>query len=430
MIETNRGTPSCTPPGVGAPKTVGRLHSSIASFMTNGFEFYDLTILGMALVFISKEFHLTYVQAGLLSTATLIGCALSALVIGWISDNKGRRTALIIDVVAFSVLTAFIAVATTYNQLLLARFLGGIFLGGTFTLVGTILNETWPIHQRGRATTLVWVSSSVGVILASIAMATILPAYGWRWLFGVSIFGLLIALYIFLFVPETEVWKKMKAERKANTTVPLSKGLKELFSGKLARYTILGTLTATICNMVFWIFMFWLASFLIKERHLSPSMVGKYMLFQSLGQLLGVPISGFIADKIGRKPTLIGIFVLGAFVIPFYMSLHNLTLLFWMGPVVAAMFTYPGLMATWYPELYPAHLRSLGVGFNFNMGRGISAAGAPIAGALVAVFGSLQMAVSVAGVCYILGAVFSFFLPETFNPKTKTSTNVALDQKV
>lgn len=250
-----------------------KLHSSIGAFLSNMFDFYDLTILSIVLAIISKEFNLTLAQAGMLGTVTLIGCGISVFVWGWVAENKGRKKALVASIVGFSILTSIIGFAGSYSFILVVRFLGGIALGGIYTLVSTLLNEVWPAHQRGRATTIVMTSSAFGVILTSVATVTLLPKYGWRSLFFVTIFGLLVALYVGVFVPESAVWKKMKEEKKSKTIIPLGEGLKEVFSAKLAKISILGTLAAFMAQLAFWGFMFWLPTFLIKERHVAPALV-------------------------------------------------------------------------------------------------------------------------------------------------------------
>lgn len=399
-----------------------RIHSSVGAFFSNLFDFYDLMILSMALALIVKEFNLTLAQAGALGTATLIGCGISVFVIGWFSENYGRKPAIIYSVLGFSILTALIAIASSYIQILIVRFISGIALGGIYTLAGTLLNETWPPHLRGRATTIVWTSSAFGVMTASFLTSTMMPRYGWRSLFLFALTGIIVAIYVAIFVPETEAWKAMKAEKKAK--IPLSEGLKEILSGKLLKNTLLGTSAAFLAQLAFWGFMFWLPMFLIKERGVAPAAVGGYIAFQALGQIIGVPLTGFIADTIGRKKTLLLVFGLGCVLIPFYVSSRNHQVLFYMGPVMAAIFAYPGLMATFFPELYPTHVRSLGVGFMFNIGRALSAIGPYTLGALAAAY-NLQTSISLCGAIYLCAGIITFFLPETFKKKESPDNSAA-----
>lgn len=400
-----------------------RIHSSVGAFLSNLFDFYDLMILSMVLALISKEFNLTLSQAGLLGTFTLIGCGISVFVIGWFSENYGRKKAIIYSVLGFSILTALIGFANSYMQILVLRLVAGIALGGIYTLAGTILNETWPPHLRGRATTIVWTSSTAGVLLASTLVAKMMPVYGWRSLFLFSIIGVLVAIYIAIFVPETEAWKAMKAQLgEGKKRLTLGEGLIELFSQKLRKDTMVGTMAAFLAQLSFWGFMFWLPMFLIKERGLGPAAVGGYIAFQSIGNFIGVPITGFIADKIGRKRTLLLVFALGTILIPLYASLKDLRMLFLMGPIMGAIYSYPGLFATLFPELLPTHIRSLGTGLMFNTGRALSAFGPITLGAIGAIYG-LGFSIMTCGIMYLGAGIFTLFISDPFKREVKSDVN-------
>jgi MFS family permease len=69
---------------------------------------------------------------------------------GWFSDNYGRRAALQVSLVSFSILTMAIALTTTYWEILVLRFLAGLGLGGLWGAISAYISETWPIRQRGR----------------------------------------------------------------------------------------------------------------------------------------------------------------------------------------------------------------------------------------------------------------------------------------
>jgi hypothetical protein len=85
------------------------------------FDAMDILLLAMCLQAIMADLRLTPAAAGMLATSTMVGVALSAVIIGWVSDTYGRRVALQIS------------------------------LG--------YISETWPIHQRGRGFRLEFLSA-------------------------------------------------------------------------------------------------------------------------------------------------------------------------------------------------------------------------------------------------------------------------------
>ena len=120
-------------------------------FFSYTFDAMDILLLAMCLQAIMADLHLAPAAAGMLATSTMIGVALSAVIMGWFSDNYGRRAALLVSLVSFSILTMAIALTTTYWEILVLRFLAGLGLGGLWGVISAYISETWPIHQRGRA---------------------------------------------------------------------------------------------------------------------------------------------------------------------------------------------------------------------------------------------------------------------------------------
>ena len=86
----------------------------------------DILLLAMCLQAIMADLHLTPAAVGLLATSTMIGVALSAVIMGWFSDNYGRRTALQLSLVSFSIFTMAIALTTNYWEILALRFIAGL----------------------------------------------------------------------------------------------------------------------------------------------------------------------------------------------------------------------------------------------------------------------------------------------------------------
>src|SRR6202035_1577294 len=127
--------------------------------------------------------------------------------------NYGRRAALLVSLVSFSIFTMAIAFTTTYWEILVLRFLAGLGLGGLWGVISAYISETWPIHQRGRAAAFALSSFPVGVALASYFAGHIVPDYGWRAVFWTAGLAVPVAIYIYCFVPESAAWKMQHEAR-------------------------------------------------------------------------------------------------------------------------------------------------------------------------------------------------------------------------
>jgi predicted MFS family arabinose efflux permease len=382
----------------------------ISGFLSYMFDAFDFMILAMSLPLIIKELGITMADAGLLGTATLIGVGLSSVIMGWFADNYGRKVALMVGIAVFGLFTAAIGLAPGYYSILVLRFIAGIGLGGIFGVIAAFINETWPSDQSSRAAAFVFSSWSVGFGSAALLAGFVLPRYGWRTLFFCGAVALLAVLYTYLYVPESETWKEQKKSRKLAeaANVPIS----EIFSPAFLRFTIFGTLSSSFALIAYWGVNTWVPTFLVEERGMAIARMSMFVIMLNVGMFIGYQVFGFLAYKIGGRKALIVNFVGATIMVPFYASVTNPTLLFWMGPLMAFFFGYSGIFASYFAKLYPMQIRSLGSGFCFDVGRGISGLSPYVVGFIATQF-SLAIGIALCGGSFALAGVMMLFLPET-----------------
>lgn len=347
-----------------------RWHVLVAGFASYGFDAMDFMMLALALPAIATEWHLSLAQAGLLGTAGMIGVAISSVIIGWYSDNFGRRKALLASVALFGCFTAAVALAQNWWQVMALRFLAGLGLGGLWGVVATYVTETWPADKRGRTVGFVLSSWPIGVILAAAIGAKVLPHYGWRILFLFGAAALIAVLYVLLFVPESPTWLEQRDRR---SEVVERVAIREIFAPGLARLTLLGTAAASCALIGYWGANTWLPTYLVRERGLAQGQMATFIIVLNVGMFLGYQLFGLLADHYGRRKALVCCFLGATVLLPLYAAERNTHVLFWMGPVLGVFFAYTGPFGSYFPSLYPTRVRNLGAGFCFNVGRGVAA---------------------------------------------------------
>jgi len=389
----------------------------IAGFLCYAFDAMDFMVLALSLSAITAEWHLTSSQAGLLGTAGLLGVGLSSVVVGWYADNYGRRTALAICVGLFALFTLAGAWAQDWWHLLAMRFMAGIGLGGTWGVVAAYVHEAWPGKHRGRAIAFVMSSWPVGYIVAAWVARTVLPEYGWRRLFLLGGGALLGSLYVALFVPESAEWLQQRRERAARAAAsgsadrPERSRISEIFAPAYRRNTLLGTLAAACAVSGYWGASSWLPTYLQRERGLAVTEMADFIILLNVGMFVGYQAFGWIADQWGRRRALLLCFFGATVMLPVYVSLGSLSLEYACGPVLGFFFAYTAPFGSYFPRLYPTHIRSLGAGFCFDVGRGISAF-APFAfGSLAAAIG-LGASVGWCAVAFALAFLVMLMLPD------------------
>ncbi|MGA7817316.1 MFS transporter [Caballeronia sp.] len=380
-----------------------RWHVLVACFMAYAFDAMDFMLLALALPAIIAEFHLSLAMAGLIGTATLVGVGFSSVLIGWYADNYGRKRALVGSLMIFGLFTAAIGFAQDWTHLLLLRFLAGLGLGGVWGVAAAFIREVFPARHRGRAAAFVLGSWPIGFGFAAFLARFVLPTYGWRALFFCGIGAIVAAIYALVFVRESAAWI---ADRESTPDVKRSVSVRELFSDELRLTTILGTLAATFALVGYWGANTWIPTYLVKERGLGTASMTTFVILLNVGMFVGYQLFGWLGDRIGRERALILSFIGAVIALPLYAVTRNDTLLLWMGPVTALFFSFTGIFGAYFAELYPARVRSLGAGFCFNVGRGLSAFAPFVLGAIAA-RSSMSTSIALCGAGFGLAAIFT-----------------------
>jgi len=383
----------------------------IGCFLSYMFDAVDIIILAIAMPAITASLHITQAQAGLLVTATLLGIGLSSVVMGRLADTLGRRTALLLSLASFGALTMAIAGASDWRQILVLRFLSGLGLGGVWSTAAAYVNETWPAHQRGRATAFVLSSFSIGASLAAAVSAYLLPVHGWRVLFFVCGAAVVIAIvYVWLRVPESAVWRAQRHGKQPTAAIPQGASLAELFAPGLLRNTVLGTAASALALAAYWGATTWLPTFLVKERGLDMATMASFVAVLNLGMFIGYNVFGLLADRIGKQRAIIVSLLGTGLTLPVYALTTGHGALLLLGPVFAFFMAFAGLVGSYFAELFPTRIRATGAGFCFNVGRGISAF-APLAmGAAAATLG-FATSIALCGALFLLAAAVVALLP-------------------
>jgi len=278
------------------------------------------------------------------------------------------------------------------------------------------MGETIRAQHRGKAVGTVQGGWAVGWGIAAISYAvlfSILPAAtAWRAMFWIGILPALLVFYIRRNVPEPEVFHRTRAREAA-----LGEGNRflEIFSPALLRTTLLASLLATGAQGGYYAITTWLPTFLRTVRGLAVLNTGGYLLVVIVGSFAGYMLSAWLADRLGRKRTLI-LFAVCSFVTVTaytYLPISNpimMVLGFPLGFFASGSFSPIGAFFT---ELFPSRLRGSGQGFSYNFGRGIGALFPTLVGYLSARI-SLGRAISAFAVAAYLVMVFAvLLLPET-----------------
>ena len=188
--------------------TAAQRNTFIACFLGWSLDAFDFFILTFCVSAIAAEFH---AQVSAVLEAVFLTLAMrpvGAFLFGAIADRYGRRPALMIDIIAYSVFELASAFAPSLHVFLILRALFGIAMGGEWGVGAALAFETLPKENRGFFSGLLQEGYVVGYLLAALAYATVFRFIGWRGMFVVGALPAFLVIYIRTKVDESPAWRQ------------------------------------------------------------------------------------------------------------------------------------------------------------------------------------------------------------------------------
>lgn len=367
-----------------------RLKSVIGGSAGNLVEWYDFYAYAALTVYFAPEFFPKGSStAQLLSAAAIFAVGffmrpVGAWIMGVYGDRHGRKAGLALSVGLMFAGSLMIACAPTYAMagaagpaiLVIARMLQGLSVGGEYGASATYLSEMATDRRRGFWSSFQYVTLiggqlsalAVVLLLQAVMSPADLQAWGWRIPFAI---GAVLALVVYLLrrrLAETAAFTAMAKDRpKSSLGNLLAKHPREFFL--VAIISAGGSLT-------FYAYTTYMQKFLVNTTGFSRETATQVMTAALVVYMLAQPLFGYSADRVGRKPMLIAFGVLGALVtVPAYslvataatpMAAFGLITLLLM--ILSA---YTSISALIKAELFPAHIRALGVSVPYALGNAV-----------------------------------------------------------
>ncbi len=164
----------------------------------------DSQSIGVAGPLIAQQFGMAMGSFTPAFSAGLLGATVGALTFGGLGDRFGRKRMLVVSVLMLSVFTLLTAVAQTFPELLLIRFLGGLGLGGATPCFITLCAEYAPRSKRAMLASMLWAAYPLGASLGGLLNATVIPALGWPAVFYIGGgLPLVVATLMLFMLPES-----------------------------------------------------------------------------------------------------------------------------------------------------------------------------------------------------------------------------------
>jgi SHS family lactate transporter-like MFS transporter len=331
--------------------------SGILGWVLDAFTFFILIFVVDSL---AKNFHVDKAAIIWSITVTLATRPVGAILFGALADRFGRRRPLIACVLFFSIFTALTPFAPSYSVFLLYRGLYGIGMGGYWGIGASLVMETSPQRWRGLFSGIMQAGYSLGYLLAAVAMRTIEPRFGWRWMFLAALIIAGVVALLTALAPELAAWKKNRATSfAAILRTPLQ--YKKEFLYLVLFMTILTCLSHGTQDLY--------PDFLKSAHGFSTLDVSNLTILYNVGAILGCLAIGHLSERFGRRNSiLLGLLICVAS-IPAWAFGSSLAILamgsFMMQFGVQGVF---GVIPAHLNELSPDRVRSLFPGVVYQLG--------------------------------------------------------------
>src|SRR6202140_5410194 len=171
---------------------------------------FDTAVIAGTTHSLTLKFGLTPRQLGLTVAMALIGTIIGAMSAGIPGQRWGARETLRVLAVFYVVSALGCAFAVNWPMLLIARFIGGLGIGGSSVLGPVYIAELAPARIRGRLVGLFQINIVLGILLAYLSNFAIarlgLGAAEWRWQFGVAAFPAVLVFVMLFGIPPSPRW--------------------------------------------------------------------------------------------------------------------------------------------------------------------------------------------------------------------------------
>src|SRR4051794_7861727 len=353
--------------------TSAQKRTLVAAALGWALDAFDVMLYAMVITYIMRDLGMTKGMAGLLNTLTLLASGIGGVLFGFLADRIGRKRALMLSILTYSVFSFASGLATSVRMLAAFRFVLGLGMGGEWNTGATLVAETWPTELRAKAMAIVQSSWAIGYAAAALVSGLVLRYFDWHVVFFFGIIPALVTLWIQKQVPESEMWKARRVQKAP--TVPFS----ALFSPKYFRSTVVLLLVNFFGLFGWWGLFTWIPPFLslpIEQggRGFSVMNTTGLLVFLNLaGMFPGYISFGFVADILGRRKAFALYLFAAAVMVPIYAQARGGVALLLLGAVVAffgtGFFSGSGLIAS---EIFPTPLRARALGFTYNGARALS----------------------------------------------------------
>ncbi len=411
---------SAQPVPPAAPVTPDRRRVAGAAALASAVEWYDYFIFGIAAALVLGDlyFPADNPTAGVLAAFATFAVGFLArpvggIVAGQLGDKRGRKPMLVLALTVMGLATTGIGLLPTYETigvaapilLVLLRIAQGVAVGAQWGGAMLLATEYAPEGRRGIYGSVVQLGVPIGVVTAnSVFLAagaltsdSAFTSWGWRVPFLVGLLVLILAWYIHTRVEETPEFRQAEQALAEKEKREQNSPLRTILRGHLGTVLLAGGSFA-VNTATFYILITGILDYTTRELGMARGPVLAVSLCVSLTQLVLIPASAALSDRVGRLPVYAaGAAGIALWAVPLFLLVDTGSLL-WLavGTFVASCFLsiMYGPQAALFAELFTPQMRYTGASLGYQIAAVVGGGLAPFLMVLLLEATGTSMAVS------------------------------------
>ncbi len=365
-----------------------RIWAIVGASSGNLVEWFDFYVYSFtALYFAAQFFPKGNQTTQLLNAAGVFGAGflmrpVGSWLFGRLADRRGRRFSMMVAVISMCAGSLLVALTPTYASiglaapalLLLARLLQGLSVGGEYGTAATYMSEVAVHGRRGFYASFQYVTLIGGQLLAVLVIVVLqqlldneqLKDWGWRIPFGIGAIAAVISFYLRRSLAETAS-RAVRTEREAGT-------LRGVFRHPRAFFTVLGFTAGG--SLAFYTFTTYMQKYMVNTSGMDAKTASRIMTAVLFCFMIVQPLFGAFADRVGRRNAMILFGLCTVFTtVPILSALaHAHRPIAAFALILAALLGvsfYTSISGLVKAELFPMHVRALGVGLSYAIANAI-----------------------------------------------------------
>ncbi|HEX4137071.1 MAG TPA: MFS transporter [Bryobacteraceae bacterium] len=378
-------------------------YAVLGGFLGWTFDAFDFFVLVFTVSAISRDFGRSVPAIALTITASLATRPVGAFFFGLLADRKGRRIALMANILFFSAMEVGSGLARSYEVFFVLRLLYGVGMGGNWGVGASLAMESVPAKWRGFVSGMFHQGYSVGNLIAAIAYYTIFPLWGWRAMFFIGAVPAILTLLLCLKIEEPEAWHE------ARTDWATYRGA--IYKNSRLFFYLIGLMA--IMNFCSHGTQDMYPTFLQRERHFTVNDTALVTAVSMVGAIAGSFFFGWFSDRRGRRVSMVTAVLIAVAVIPLWILAPKESVIL-VGAFLMQMMVQGawGVIPAQLNELSPPQLRGFFPGFAYQIGVLIASSVAYIEAVLAEHFTYAMAMGTLAAVLLLIDAAVIWAGPE------------------